>query len=240
MQMIQMKSSTVYVSSIVACALVMHGCASGPSNTVGPSSPTSKNYRGTFATGNYAQSTIDVMLTAAPGGGQSITGTYATSNGITGEVQGTLSGTLESGAFSGNLSYLTSPLGGRNCNGTAPFSGTIDAAAGIKWTSPGFRSTCPGDPTAVQLKAPPGGSGPTPITCAYTLSVGPAIDGYPNGLTVPVTLTTGAGCAWTSSTDASWIHLPPGASGSGPATVTLNIDANTGPARTGTFTIGLQ
>src|SRR5262249_8860712 len=58
--------------------------------------------------------------------------------------------------------------------------------------------------------------------------------------TVPVTLTTGAGCAWTSSTDASWIHLPPGASGSGPATVTLNIDANTGPARTGTFTIGLQ
>jgi Dockerin type I domain/Putative binding domain, N-terminal len=240
MQMIRMESSTVSVLSIVACALVVHGCASGPSNTVGPTSPASKNYRGTLATENYAQSTIDVTLMAAPGGGQSVTGTYATSNGITGQVDGTIAGTLESGTFSGTLSYLTSPLGGRNCNGAGAFTGTVDASAGIKWTSPGFRSSCSGDPKTVELKAPPGGSGPAPITCAYTLSVGPSIDGYPNGLTIPVALTTGAGCAWTSSADVSWLHLPPGASGSGSATVTLNIDANSGPARTGTFTIGFQ
>src|SRR5262249_56726419 len=137
------------------CALLVQGCAGGPSNTVGPTPAISRTYRGTLATDNYAESTIDVMLAPAPGGGQSITGTYATSNGITGEVQGTLSGTLESGAFSGNLSYLTSPLGGRNCNGTAPFSGTIDAAAGIKLTSPGFRSTCPGVPPADPLNTQP-------------------------------------------------------------------------------------
>ena len=131
--------------SIIGCALIVHGC-SGGATTVAPTSAQSKNYRGTLASGNYAQSTIDISLTSGSAGGQGVTGSYATSNGITGQVQGTLSGTMENGSFSGTLSYLTSPLGGTNCNGTGAFSGTIDSTVGIKWTSPGFRSNCPGDP----------------------------------------------------------------------------------------------
>src|SRR5437762_422511 len=100
------------VLSIVLCALVVHGCAGGPSTTVGPTPAQSKNYRGSLASSNYAQSTVDVSLTSGSAGGQSITGNYATSNGITGQIQGTLAGTMESGTFSGTLSYLTSPLGG--------------------------------------------------------------------------------------------------------------------------------
>src|SRR5207249_4524439 len=122
------------------------------STTVGPTLSSSQNYRGTLAAGNYAQSTIDVTLTAASAGARPITGTYATTNGITGQIQGTLAGTMQSGAFAGTLSYLTSPLGGTNCNGTGAFSGTLDAVNGIKWTSPGFQSNCPGDPTAVEVK----------------------------------------------------------------------------------------
>src|SRR5437867_9544990 len=89
------------VLSIVVCALAVQGCAGGPSTTVGPTSGLSKNYRGTLASGNYAQSTIDISLTSGSTGGQSVTGTYATSNGISGQVQGTLAGTMESGTFSG-------------------------------------------------------------------------------------------------------------------------------------------
>src|SRR5437016_1633462 len=52
------------VLSIVVCAVVMHGCSSSEPTTVGPTPSPSQNYRGTLTAGNYAQSTIDVTLTA--------------------------------------------------------------------------------------------------------------------------------------------------------------------------------
>ncbi|MCG3192690.1 MAG: hypothetical protein DIJKHBIC_01937 [Thermoanaerobaculia bacterium] len=70
----------------------------------------------------------------------------------------------------------------------------------------------------------------------------------PSSLSVPATastglsfaLQTGAGCAWTAASNSSWITLTSAGSGSGPATVTFNAAANSGPARTGTVTAGGQ
>jgi hypothetical protein len=79
---------------------------------------------------------------------------------------------------------------------------------------------------------------PPPTSCSYDLSVGRTIDGYPNGSTFTVTVTTGAECAWTVSTDStSWIHLQDAVSGTGTGTFTFATDANNSAAtRTGTVT----
>jgi len=55
-----------------------------------------------------------------------------------------------------------------------------------------------------------------------------------------VQLTTGADCAWTSTSNAPWISIANGASGTGNGAVQLAIAANTGPARTGTATIAAK
>jgi hypothetical protein len=51
------------------------------------------------------------------------------------------------------------------------------------------------------------------------------------------TVSGAAGCAWSASSNAPWITVTSGASGSGPGTVTVTIAATTGPARSGTVTI---
>lgn len=79
--------------------------------------------------------------------------------------------------------------------------------------------------------AAPGGN------CTYTLSIGNSIDGYPDGTSLAVTVTTGAGCAWSPSSNASWLHVS--GSGTGTGSFTISIDANTSSApRTGTITVG--
>ena len=58
------------------------------------------------------------------------------------------------------------------------------------------------------------------------------------GGTGTVAVTTSAGCAWTAVSNASWIAVTGGASGSGPGTVTYSVSANnTGKDRDGTVTI---
>ena len=79
---------------------------------------------------------------------------------------------------------------------------------------------------------------PPPI-CTYTLS--PASLSLPaEGGSTPVTLTTGAGCAWTAASNAAWL-TPGSTSGSGTATIAVVLSANTATtSRTATLTIGGQ
>jgi hypothetical protein len=55
-----------------------------------------------------------------------------------------------------------------------------------------------------------------------------------------VNVTTTAGCAWTASSNATWIVITNGASGTGNGTVTFAITTNIGGSRTGTLTIAGQ
>ena len=48
---------------------------------------------------------------------------------------------------------------------------------------------------------------------------------------------TTSNCAWTATSDVSWITITSGASGTGNGTVTFNVSANTGDKRTGTLTV---
>src|SRR4051812_766518 len=74
--------------------------------------------------------------------------------------------------------------------------------------------------------------------CGFTLS--PASDTIGSaGGSVSVGGTTGPTCAWTASSNASWITVTAGA-GTGSGTAGLNAEPNNGAPRTGTATIGGQ
>jgi hypothetical protein len=82
-------------------------------------------------------------------------------------------------------------------------------------------------------------TGPTPV-CSYAISPSTLAVGGDGG-TGKVTITTAAGCAWTASTNADWITITAGASGTGDGSVTYSIAANgTTTLRTATVTIGGQ
>src|SRR5581483_6203724 len=58
-----------------------------------------------------------------------------------------------------------------------------------------------------------------------------------NGGTATVAVMTTAGCSWSAQTNAPWIAIASGQSGTGPGTVTFSVSASDGPARSGTVTI---
>jgi hypothetical protein len=64
-----------------------------------------------------------------------------------------------------------------------------------------------------------------------------AVNWLGGGAGTPVAVTAGNGCTWTATSNAAWLTITSGASGSGNGTVTFTIAANTGSSRTGTLTI---
>jgi uncharacterized protein (TIGR03437 family) len=76
--------------------------------------------------------------------------------------------------------------------------------------------------------------------CTYSISGG-ASSVSASGASLTLNVAAGSGCAWTASSNASWITIQSGVSGTGNGTVTLSISANTsGSSRSGTLTIGGQ
>ena len=74
------------------------------------------------------------------------------------------------------------------------------------------------------------------VPCAYTISPTTAAIAAPGG-TGSVAVSTGTGCAWTAATNAAWIVVTSGASGTGNGAVAFSVAANPGSARTGTLTV---
>ncbi len=54
------------------------------------------------------------------------------------------------------------------------------------------------------------------------------------------TVTAAASCAWTATSNATWLTITSGTPGSGNGTVNYTVAANTGPQRTGTLTVAGQ
>jgi Viral BACON domain/Putative binding domain, N-terminal len=78
-----------------------------------------------------------------------------------------------------------------------------------------------------------------PPPCSFTIA--PTSQSIPvGGGNATVNVTTAAGCGWTAVSQAAWIAVTSGASGSGNGAVGLTIAANTGAARTGTVAIAGQ
>lgn len=79
----------------------------------------------------------------------------------------------------------------------------------------------------------------TTVACGY--SINPASFSVGNsGGTTSVAVTTTQACAWTAASNAPWITVTSGASGTGSGSVGLTIAANTGGTRSGTVGIAGQ
>jgi hypothetical protein len=88
--------------------------------------------------------------------------------------------------------------------------------------------------------APPVPPVPPPsTTCSYAISPGGASVGAAGG-SATVAITAPPGCSWAATTQAAWLIVTSGTSGNGSATVTLAVSANSGPARSGTVSLGGQ
>ena len=80
-------------------------------------------------------------------------------------------------------------------------------------------------------------TGTPPPSCSYAIS--PAQAGFQAaGGTGSVSVTAGSGCAWTAASNASWLSITSGASGSGSGAVTYSVASNTRTSqRQGTLTV---
>jgi hypothetical protein len=74
--------------------------------------------------------------------------------------------------------------------------------------------------------------------CAYQIDPNSQSIGATGGAGTQVHVSTTSGCAWTATSNAPWITVTSGASGSGNGNVNFNVAPNTGSStRTGTLTI---
>ena len=87
--------------------------------------------------------------------------------------------------------------------------------------------------TPFSLKVTPG------VACGFALSSNVQNFGS-NGGTGTVNVITTNGCGWTATSNASFITVTSGASGTGNGTVDFSVATNTGPQRNGTVTIAGQ
>ena len=77
--------------------------------------------------------------------------------------------------------------------------------------------------------------------CAYSISPATQSMSSAGGTGTSIAVSTTAGCAWTAASNAGWLTIISGSSGTGNGTVAYSVAANTGTAaRTGTLTIGGQ
>jgi len=75
--------------------------------------------------------------------------------------------------------------------------------------------------------------------CAYSLSATSA-SAAAGGGTGAFNVTATSGCAWTAQSNAAWITVVSGGTGSGNGTVSYSVSPNTGAARSGTLTVAGQ
>jgi hypothetical protein len=128
---------------------------------------------------------------------------------------------------SSQASWITVTSGATG-SGSGTVTLTVASNAGSQRTG---TATIAGRTFTVNQAAPPS----TP-SCTYDLN--PSDQSVPSlGGAAAVNVVAGTGCAWTAASQASWITIANGASGSGNGTVSLTIALNLGAERAGTVVI---
>jgi hypothetical protein len=76
-----------------------------------------------------------------------------------------------------------------------------------------------------------------PPPCTFSIAPTSQSIGAAGGNGSAVSVTAGAGCAWTASSNAAWLTITSGASGAGNGSVGFTVASNSGSERVGTLTI---
>jgi len=116
----------------------------------------------------------------------------------------------------GNINYAVAANG---C--VAPRTANLTVSTGVTGVQPVLAITQDGSPGNLTL---------SPATLAAGSG---AATGY-------VLVSTSAGCPWSASSNASWLQISGASTGSGPGRLAYSVQANTGPARSGSIQVGPQ
>jgi hypothetical protein len=137
---------------------------------------------------------------------------------------------------------------------TAPAGCAWTAVSNVPWVTIGNGASGNGNGTveaALAANTGPARSGTLTVAtrtvtvsqdsgCTYTLSA-PGFTAPSSGAIGSVNVAAGAGCPWSAASQAPWILVAPGTSGTGDGTVPFGVEPNgTGAPRSGTLTIGGQ
>ena len=159
-----------------------------------------------------------------------VNGHFETGAGLTGTVDGTLTGTLESGTLSATLATATS--GG--CNEERAYTGLV-TGNGIALVPGDHSQSCPSNALDFTVQvARPGGS-----TCSFSVAPG-TVSVSGSGGTANVSVFTDGSCAWTAESTVPWAALDGPATHSGSATVTIRVAGNDGGPRSSSLRIAGQ
>lgn len=154
-------------------------------------------------------------------------GVAVAANGGTGSIAVTTSASCGWTTTSG-AAWLTLTSGS---SGTGPGSVTFIAAANAGSARTGTLIIAGQTFTVTQAAAP--------AACSFTIApTSASVPASGGGGTVAVS--TSAGCAWAAVSNAPWLSITAGTSGSGNGTLAFTAATNAGNARTGTLTIAGQ
>jgi hypothetical protein len=185
------------------------------------------------------------IVTSAPTNGQTFTAQSGTTIPGVAQVQVLVQGGFLSGTGIPNVGLTVANYADQTAAAPASCSGT----AGTALTDSNGVGTCNlvvnGPAGTTQLVVVIGGSYLGPVfnlqikagtACTYSLSSSSQSFDATGG-NGSVNVTTSTGCGWTATSNANFIGITSGASGTGNGTVSYNVAANTGAARSGTLTI---
>lgn len=155
-----------------------------------------------------------------------------------------ISGTVTD-SLAGGIQGVTMSLGGAaaattttDVNGNYTFTGLADGNYTVTPSLTSYTFTPPSLSVAIAGADALNQNFTGTIPCAFAIN--PVSQNFADtggAGSVTVTVTAGVGCSWTAVSNAAWITVTGGAAGTGNGTVTYNVDANAGAARTGTITI---
>jgi hypothetical protein len=201
---------------------------------------------------------ITIAAGASGNGAGTVTFAVAATTGPTRSGTLTVGGQTVTVVQGQGCTFATSPdtqnVPASGGNGTV----SVTAGAGCAWTASSNASW-------ITIASGASGSGSGTVTFAAAATTGPSRSGTltiagrnvtvvqgqgctfaisPDTRSVPasggdgtVSVTSGAACAWTAASNATWLTIASGATGSGNGSVSFKVAATSGPARSGTLTI---
>jgi len=202
-----------------------------------------------------------ITVTPASGSGPgSLTVTIAATSGPSRTGTATIAGQVLTITQSPGCAFDVAPLslnvdpagGTRTINVTAGNGCAWSASSNQPWISIGSPNGSGSGTVAITIAADSGPSRSGTVTVAgqtvtinqgngCTFALSSASTSAPAaGASGSFDVRAGDGCAWAANTNASWLAVTSGTSGSGNGTVRYTVAANSGPQRTGTITAGGQ
>lgn len=139
---------------------------------------------------------------------------------------------------SGTISVTTAPGCGWTAQSNASWIAITSGESGNGPGAVGFSVGSWDGPTRTGIIQIDGQQFTVTQTAGCSYSIDPSSQSVPTGGgSGAVNVHTASGCAWTASSNAPWLTIASGSSGSGDGRVQFTAGANTGPPRTGTLTV---